>query len=225
MSYFHNLLWSTTGLWSSAGTEDCIAQYIHAAAKSFDSNFPWLCCSQQKESWIFQHYPDNANMAIAILGQISGPVSPGRVTDSGQRQWPREKSSTSGQFLNTRVIPWNTFLAPSYLWFKDLNMKRDQEHWHMTTHFVWEGLGEKTGDSIFQKGEKCAIITHTHYFILPKSVSCSQYCLCPQNVLFSIWKWWQMWKCFPYFLIKPPDWSWPPVHIPLDYTNLFLLPH
>lgn len=41
------------------------------------------------------------------------------------------------------------------------------EYWHMTTHFVSEGLGGRTGDSIFQKRGKCAIITHTHTLFHP----------------------------------------------------------
>ena len=77
------------------------------------------------------------------------------------------KSPLFRQFLNTRVVPWNSLMAPSNLWLKDLNMKRDWERWHMTTHFFSEGLGGRTGAGIFQKGEICALITHTCYFIPP----------------------------------------------------------
>lgn len=82
------------------------------------------------------------------------------------------KSPILGQPLSNQAIPWNTLLAPSNAWLKDLYMKRLEALAYDNTLFS-ERLERRAGDGIFQKGEICALITHTCHFILSKSVSCS----------------------------------------------------
>jgi len=84
-----------------------------------------LCCSKQKESWIFSTIQTVWTWQWLFWAKSPVHLAQDHVTDSGHRQWLRVKSRILGQLLNTRVIPWNTLLAPGNLWLKDLNMKRD----------------------------------------------------------------------------------------------------
>lgn len=117
------------------------------------------------------------------------------------------KGPKLGQLSNTTVIPWNTLRALSNLWLKDLNMKRDWEHWHMTTHCFRRAVRKNRRWHISKGRNMCPHHTHTHT-LLHSTQQCFLLLLLPlpsKCAVFHMEEVAKM-KVFPFFPHKTSFW-------------------
>lgn len=176
-----------------------------------------LCCFLQEESWICSAIQIARTWEWLFWGKTQ--VCLDRImSQSSQKQWFREephiRTTLKYQRNSLKADSGSQQSVAQRLKYEKRLRELAGIWWTGKKNFRWN-ISE--GGNMFPH--------HTTAFHPTVSLA-TGIVFCPPNVLFSIWTRWQKWNCFPSFLIKPPsDWSWPPVPIPLDETNLFLLPH